>query len=460
MGLAAHPSNVIAILTLDPRWKGVFAFDEFIGDITLATGETPLRGPLARPSTATADWTESDNTRLATWMAREYGLAVASTVAAEGLKAVAEVKRFHPVRQRLTSLKWDRQKRLDDFLIRLAGVEDSPYVRAVSSKWLISAVARIMEPGCQADSMLILEGEKGRGKTSLLRLLALEPAWLHETTFEIGTKDSYQALNRKWIVLFDEMDSVTRSQLSRVKQFITERYSSYRPSYARKTYDFPRQCVMAASTNDSEYLKEKDRRFWPVRIRQVDLAAAKLEITQLWAEAAARYNKKERWDITDEKIIAAQGEETDKRRQADPWEGPAAKWLSKLTPVEKMRGVTTHELLAGVLSKDLGDLTRGDEMRAAQVLRECGWGNVAREPNKGVRRYRPFDAAYLEVKLTPPTKAEKMASVTTLPTYPTLSKKLGINGTSKKQAQDQPTQPTQPISRESVKKNGSPSKER
>ena len=49
--------------------------------------------------------------------------------------------------------------------------KEQAYVESVSRLSLIQAVARIFAPGCKADSVPILEGDRGIGKSSALRVL-------------------------------------------------------------------------------------------------------------------------------------------------------------------------------------------------------------------------------------------------------------------------------------------------
>lgn len=424
-------ANVILVLSHHPAWKGLLAYDEFVSDI-VTTREPPFLGDLFDPSRIKGSWDEQDTTRAATWLARECGLVVKSHVVGEALWVVAMQRRVHPLRAELEALKWDGKKRLDDILIRNGGAEDSLYTRQVTSKWMISAVARVMQPGCQADSVLVLEGNQGFGKTSFLRCLAGSPERMLETSAEIGTKDSYQILLRKWIVEFGELDSFGRSELSRVKQFITERSSTYRPSYAKKARDFLRQCIFAASTNDYEYLKDNTgaRRFWPVRIyRAFDLKALSREVPQLWAEAVVRYKAKEAWHLSDANVLKEHQEVAEERRQVDPWEHRFVEWINAKGNIKyRSEGLSTYKLLTLVFERDPYGMTRSDEMRAASVLRACGWslGKRSNINGKRERLYYPNEGPKLQKQDGPDglvghsSNGKKALSPTVQPVQPIL----------------------------------------
>jgi virulence-associated protein E len=116
----------------------------------------------------------------------------------------------HPVREYLNALHWDRTPRLDSWLTRYLGVEDNPYVRAVGSRFLLSAVARVFKSGCQADNVLILEGPQGILKSSALRALA-EP-WFADRISQLGSKDSAIEVAGVWLFEMSELQPWARAR--------------------------------------------------------------------------------------------------------------------------------------------------------------------------------------------------------------------------------------------------------
>lgn len=395
-------ANVDLILTHDQRLRGVFAFDEFAGDVVAAR---PIDWPKSlKPGADKPNvWTDADTITLGVHIAREYNFAPSTATVAEGMLSVARRKTIHPVRDWLKSLKWDRRKRLDNWLVRLAGAEDTSYVRAVGKSFLIGAVARVMKPGSQVDSMPVFEGKQGGGKTSMLRILGGK--WFLETNIDIGSKDGYQALRDAWIVEFGELDSLTRAEISRVKQFVTTCIDKYRPSYGRATIAFPRQCVFAGTTNPMDYLKDDtgSRRFWPVLVGRVLLKELAEERDQLWAEAAYRYAKGEQWHLTDPEVLAAAAEAAEDRRQAHPWEPIVALELDQrvreFTRTGKNPAVSTGDVLDW-LDIEARLRTRSDEMQAATILRRFGWEKHARERRTWGREYmwKPAEHVIAETK--------------------------------------------------------------
>lgn len=458
---ASTVANVITALSHDESWKDVLAFSTFVGDI-VCLKPPPWKGVLKpgedKVKQAEYYWTDRDTTRTAAYLANKYHLLVSDHIVAAGLEVVAEQKKVHPIRDWLTGLKWDRKKRVEDLFIRLAGAEDSKYTRAVTLKWMVGLVARVFEPGCMFRMMLILEGPQDIRKSTALRTLAVRDEWFLETSIELGSKDSYQALRGKWIVEFGELDSLSRSEVSKVKQHISERVSSYRPSYGRRFIDFPRQCGFAGSTNDSQYLKDETgaTRFYPIAVppgKSIDIEALRDEVEQLWAEAVTRYRAGEEPFLRDEGVRVEAAKVAEARRQPHPWEDPVQRWLARLHPKRREGGVTTYEVLTEAVCKEVGSLTRGDEMSAAAALRACGW-QLDTRPRAGARR-RVYRDVRVSLALLKPAEVEGDDHVSNVSSAENTPKRLGTVGprsdrksskSSAKNGKVQQIQPVQPVS--------------
>jgi putative DNA primase/helicase len=395
-GYAPCSANVTLILSHDKEWEGVLKYDEFVGDVVSAK-LPPWPDDMKPANMKIGEWSDRDMTRAGQWLARKYdGMICNEQIVAAGVHVAAERYLMHPVKDWLRSLKWDGGSRIDTFLIRLAGAKDTDYSRAIGSKFLISAVARVMKPGCQADSMPVFEGAQGTGKTSMLRILGGK--WFASTSEPPGTKDSYQALRGVWIVEYGELDALSKSEADRIKQHLSTAIDRYRPSYARKAADFPRQSVYAGTVNPapSGYLKDSTgaRRFWPILLGKINLKALAAERDQLWAEAVAKYDAGATWHLEGPKLLAAAAEEADDRRQADLWEAIVGNWLLSNSSLWK-DGVTTEGILEGPLRFTPDRIERGHAMRVATVIRTLGWTESvkARVGGAVTRLYRPSASA-------------------------------------------------------------------
>lgn len=397
-------ANVMTILACDESWKDVIAFDSF-GEAVVTTKPPPVRPQDMPLNHKAGEWTDEDSIRTAAWLASEYGLDVRPSVVDQAALTTAMKRVVHPVRDYFDSLTWDGKPRLDTMLAVHFGAANNEYTRGVSARWMISAVARIFLPGCQADCTLVLESRQhGTGKSTGLEILAGKD-WFASTGLNIGDKDSYQCLRRKMIYELGELTGLRGRELHRTKNFLSERVSNFRASYGKRNRDYPRQNVFAGTTNESQYLEDKtgNRRFWPVKITEVDREALERDRDQLWAEAVARFRAKEAWHVnTPEFRRLCEAEQAD-RVQDDAWDDIIARWLDapwvthydatdgrvKAERVNVADGILTSEVLTGALKMKPSDITRNDEMRAAEALRSLGWerGPQRREHGRIVRRY-------------------------------------------------------------------------
>ncbi len=396
-------ANVSTILVFDPRWTGVIGYDDFADTIVL------LKAPPWRPwdvpkgGVRLGDWSEADTARLGMWLAAEYEIKVPDAHLLSGVLVAAYTRRFHPVRDWLESLVWDGRNRLSSWLVDVMGAKDTPYVRAVGQAWAVSAVARVLKPGCKVDTVLVLEGNPGIRKSSVLRALAGDEWFLEVGITDVANKDAQQVLRRKWVAEFPEIDGLARREQSAVKSYFSRQVDTYRPSYGKISRDFPRQIVFAATTNKSEWITDETggtgRRMWPVwcSFGQPALAAAMRE--QFWAEAYVRAMSGEQWHMVDPELVDAEREEQDARMRADPWEEEVSAWLLRPSDLGNRRdGITTRDVLTGAFGIDPMKHTNVDAARVGAILRKIGWAPGRQERRNGarVRLYRPIVERNLE----------------------------------------------------------------
>ncbi|NNA29129.1 VapE domain-containing protein [Pseudomonas lundensis] len=362
--LIAHMQNVELILGNDERWAGVIAFSAFSSKIVKL--RTPPYGG------GTGDWGDIDDIRVMKWLAQQYNLRVKASSVIEAVSVVAHDHAFHPVRNYLNKLEWDRVPRLDTWLNKVMGVAQSGYSAKVGKRWMISAVARVMRPGCKADSVMILEGGQGEGKSTAMSILGGD--WFMDTPFALGDKDGFQAIRGKWIIELGELDSFNKAESTKAKQFFSASTDTYRESYGRRTNDVPRQCVFVGTTNQDEYLKDAtgNRRYWPVACTKVDLEQLREIRDQLWAEAMFCYEAGEIWWVNRDET-AMFSEAQDERFVVDEWEGPILNWLE-----ESQIGETTSgsEVLASALKLDFGHWGKPEQMRVGAIMHRLGWRRV------------------------------------------------------------------------------------
>jgi predicted P-loop ATPase len=280
--------NVVHTLRNAEDWKEVLAYDEFA--VRVVTKRPP---PWA--DTNVEKWADDHDTRACAWF-QEHGINAVLGIVGRGIQSVAREYPFHPVRDYLHALNWDGTPRLNRWLTQYFGVETSPYVRAVGDRFLISAVARVEQPGCKADQVLILEGPQGALKSSALQALA--NPWFTDHLSNLGSKDAAMEVAGVWLVEVSELDALTKASNSAMKSFVSRRSDRFRPPYGKHVVDHPRQCVFAGTINPVEgYLNDLTgaRRFWPVVCGDINLETLIRDRDQLWAEALVRFQAGMPW---------------------------------------------------------------------------------------------------------------------------------------------------------------------
>lgn len=397
-------ANVMHVLARHPEWHGVLAYDAFAQNV-ITRKQPPMRAQDAPSSYEIGDWGDADTVRTAAWMTTEVGIDAAPSHVDSAVNTIAQKVIVHPVRDWLASLEWDGKQRLPSLLSRYFGAAHVPYTSAVGTRWMVSAVARVHEPGAKADCMVVLESdEQGIGKSSALRILA-SPAWFADTGITIGEKDSYQSLRRKWIYEFAELAAIKSARdVERVKNFLSSQCDTFRASYGHRTQDYPRQVVFAGSTNERAYLADPTgaRRFWPVRCSCIDLAALERDRDQLWAEARVRYESREPWHLDTPELRALAVSEQTAREQHDDWLDLVSRWLEAPTVptpgsreerqrVELADGFTTLDVQLGAIGLTPDKITSGTNARVGHVLRKLGFEpDQRRVPGDSERRRRLY----------------------------------------------------------------------
>jgi putative DNA primase/helicase len=367
--------NTLIALRRAPELAGLLRFDEFALELTFT------KSPPWRDVSPGAVWTEEDDTQCLAWL-QEVGLKVRGTATVANCAAVvARDHPYHPVREYLDSLKWDGELRLQIWLAEYLNARgDAVYLGAVGRKYLVSAAARILQPGCQADHVLTLEAPQGTGKTSAGRALAVHPEWFAGDLPEIHGKDARLQLLGRWIIEIAELKAMRSSDLEVQKSFITQTHDTFRPPYARRTAQFPRQCVFFGTTNLAEYLRDPtgNRRWWPVKCGQIDVGALVRDRDQLWAEAVHAFRTGEQWHL-DAAETALAVEQQQERMHVSELELDVQQYMAAVIKDT----VTVRDVLIYGLSLDPDKSTYTESARklgpaVAEALDRCGWDRDTR----------------------------------------------------------------------------------
>ena len=382
--------NVEIALLNDRAWHGVLWFDEFHQQPWIK----------AKPPWATRrEWkgprpfTDADESRVLLWM-QENGIYCGPEAVRSALEVVIDDMPFHPIRDFLSGTKWDGRARLNLAPTYYFGVKPIfDYTEHVFAKWMISAVARVFQPGCMAKYCLILEGPQDLKKSMALDVLG--NPWFTDDVAQLGTKDSQMQVGNAWIVELAELDSINRADINAIKAFISRRVDRFRRPFGRHVIAQERQCVLAGTVNPMSdgYFKDEtgNVQFWPLACTAIDIAALRNDRTQLWAEAVHRYRADEAWWLDDE-MHAVAGAEQEKRLSEEVWQPIIDGYLRDQPPRNGERWVTLYEVMRHGVGIETAQMKNvADQKRVAGCLRKAGW--TRRRDSGGARawKYRPVE---------------------------------------------------------------------
>lgn len=386
-------ANGLIALRMDPAWEGVVAYDDMLRTPILRKPIPRFEEQAPRGSFKPRPLSDIDITLTQEWLQVAGLHSIGKDATHQAIETVAHENAFHPVRDYLDGLAWDGVPRLAGgttsggdivapWLVTYVGAENTPYTAEIGRMFLISMVARIYDPGCQCDYMLILEGRQGLRKTSICRTLGGD-FFSESMPSEVTAKDAQQHLRGKWLIEFGEMHAMSKSEVTAVKAFVTRRVEIYRPPYGRMEVHEPRQCVFIGTTNKEQYLRDETgaRRFWPVRAgtdgqkcRTEELARDR---DQLFAEAVHRYRAGETWWPSGDFERAHIQPEQDARFEADAWEGIVAEYIGHLDRV------TLLDIARNALQIEKARLGTAEQRRITAVLEKLGWTRGPRGGSRG-----------------------------------------------------------------------------
>ncbi len=365
--------NVQLVLQYDVRLRGRIYRDTFTDRLT---GVAPLPWPPRDRTAGVFQWTDADDAGLRTYIERTLGFRTEAMIR-DAFVLCAEKHAINPVAAYLESQQWDGVPRLDTLYVDYLGAEDSPYMRTITRKALVAAVARAMVEGVKFDYMTVICGLQGIGKSTLFRKLGRD--WFSDSLKTFEGKEAEELIQGKWIVEIAELQAFNRADVNRIKQFLSKMDDQYREAYARNVKNQVRRSIFFGTTNDHEYLHDPtgNRRFWPVdarpgfTVKSVFRDLNETEVGQIWAEAMMRWRFGEPLYLSTE-----MEEEAERRRQEhlvrDPLEGIIEDFLERPVPEDWLRWMPEQRQMywGGGMKYD-GHIRQRDRVCAAEIYREC-----------------------------------------------------------------------------------------
>ena len=290
----------------------------------------------------------------------------------------------------------DAIQRLDTWLVTYCGADDAPYVREVGRRFLISAVARVLRPGCKADHMLVMEGPQGIGKSRAVRALAGDEYYSDALPDMNDARHTGETVAGVWLLENAEIVGLRKHEADAVKAFLSRSEDAFRPAYGRTQVYQPRQFVMVGTCNrdgEGTYLRDESggRRFWPVTVSACDIDRLTQDRAQLCAEAVAAFRAGEPWWIEDDAMRVKAAEEVKARTLENTWLPHVAAYLERNPNIVEVRaGDVFHAVTARAhTSRDQTDMRL-----IANALREFDFEqhstnrcNVWRKPPPGGPRW-------------------------------------------------------------------------
>lgn len=304
--ILATAKNFLMILNLDPELRGIAALDHFSHRIVLRK-DTPWRKLRAGENPV---WTDADDAQLRNFIGTHYGGLASKALIDDAFTEVTSKNAFHQVKDWWKNLTWDGVPRVGRLLIDYLGAEDNAYTREVTETFFKAGVARVMRPGTKFDCCLVLTGPQGIGKSTILARMG--GRWFNDSIVSIKGKDPLEQLIGSLIIELGEMQAATRAENDELKAFISRQTDKFRAPYGRRTEEYPRQCIFAATTNDDIFLKDRTggRRFLIVpcagnAARDLWQEFTPEEAAQCWAECIALYRKNPNLELSKESRDAA-----------------------------------------------------------------------------------------------------------------------------------------------------------
>lgn len=356
--------------------------------------EYPALGRMVAREIARSPGGSIDLVNAKIYFERAYGIWSPTKFKDALLGVISAERLYNPIKDYLNSLTWDGVPRLDTMLIDYIGAEDIAYVKAATRKTLCAAVARIFRPGIKFDSVLVLNGPQGIGKSTLFAILGKQ--WYSDSLFITDMKDKSAAekLQGYWIVELGELAGIKKVDVETVKSFITRVDDKYRQAYGVTVESYPRTCIIVGSSNsDTGFLRDitGNRRFCPATVTGCvkDHPWELKEVDQIWAEAVTRWNDGEelflKSEIAEQAVVAQRS-----AMEGDDRDGLVADYLDALLP-ENWTEMDSYERRNFLYGSEFGDGKLKGTVRHDRVCLMEIWCECFGKPKESIKKVDSYE---------------------------------------------------------------------
>jgi hypothetical protein len=350
-------SNLTNTFLTHPDWEGVWQYDEFTDRICAVD-------PPMQLDAETKGFSEIDCTKVINWLESVQGLTTSTDMVRRAIESAANSNKYHPVKEYLESLPTPTTRWLDGLAKKVLG-NDLPVSQDAVKKFLVAAVRRIYDPGCQVDNMLTLYSAKqGEGKTTFCKVLFGK----HYLTMQadLAGKDASDALVGYWGVEMEELDKILRVEATTAKAFLSRHKDVYRPAYGRYKVSVPRQCVFMGTSNVQDFLRDAtgDRRYWPVEVGgKVNIKWLEKHRDEIWSEAYALSKTDYLHHFEDESVWT---EVRENFQEQDEWYDIVRDYCTGRSHVK------SSDILTSRFGLELGRVGRREKNRVCDIFRRLG----------------------------------------------------------------------------------------
>lgn len=361
-GIKKTPGNLAKILRMDARWGTNLALNEMSQSVMFQGKDV---------ADSFIDWAQEQ-------IEDHHGVAFGREEVASKIMAQASQNPVHPVRDWLKALKWDGTER-----IHRVGGEILLAESALSTHYLrctmVGACRRVLRPGTKLDTLPVLVGNQGLGKSTFWRTL-IGDLWFGDSPLDVESKDGFMVMHRKWCTELAELDHTTGTKaIERVKAFLSSSEDVYRPPYGRTAMAFRRSGFLVGTTNQESFLFDPtgSRRFWPINCTNIELDLLRDWREQLWAEAMDLEAKGvPHW--LDQAREGMRAEDAARFEAEDPWEELIHQAVDAINieAIGKHQGRPAGYSLSNLLTHmgiPAAQHTNAAGQRLGKLLRKKGW---------------------------------------------------------------------------------------